>query len=132
MSDNKTIKNKMIEKFGDECMIEATGIRYVDQEIRQSMPGYKESDDRIEYHHIKPVKDGGLTTIANGALLKGYNHEWYHKQSQEKQKEINELLQEYKVTMERKKAMEKVKKCDRILAEMRQERNNKKINEMER
>lgn len=130
MSNNKTVKENMIKKFGEECMIEQAGIRYIPEVIRQSMPDYKEADDRIEYHHIVPVKENGATTIANGALIKGYNHEWLHKQSLEKQAEINRQLQEYKVLMELKQAEEKVKKCKIILAELR--KYDKGKDEMER
>lgn len=119
MSNNKTVKDSMIKKFGDDCMIESADIRYIPEVIRQSMPGYKEAEDRLEYHHIIPVKENGETTIANGALLKGYNHEWLHKQSPEKQAEINKQLQEYKIVSELKRAEDKVRKCKIALAELR-------------
>ena len=132
MSDNKTIKDKMIEEFGDECMIEKAGIRYMPEILDENRKGRREIDNRLEYHHIIPVSKGGKTTIANGAIISGENHRWLHQQSPEKQAEINELLIEYKFVVERNKAMEKVKKCDKILAEMRKARKNKSMNGMER
>lgn len=38
----------------------------------------------------------GKATIQNGALLSAENHAWLHKQSKEKQAELNNAFQEYK------------------------------------
>ena len=42
-------------------------------------------------------KYGGRATIENGALLSAENHAWFHKQSPEKQAEMNKAFQEYKM-----------------------------------
>ena len=52
---------------------------------------------QLTYHHIKMKKDGGRATIENGALLSAENHAWFHKQSLEKQSEMNRAFQEYKM-----------------------------------
>lgn len=67
--NNKSIKNKMIERFGEECMMEQAEIRYIPQALRETMPDYREAEDRIEYHHVVPVRENGATTIANGVKI---------------------------------------------------------------
>ena len=51
---------------------------------------------QLTYHHIKEKRNGGKTTIENGALLSAENHEWFNKQSDKAQRQMNELFQEYK------------------------------------
>ena len=38
--------------------------------------------------------------MENGALLSAENHEWFNKQSKEAQREMNELFQKYKQSIE--------------------------------
>ena len=54
---------------------------------------------QLTYHHIKMRKDGGKATVENGALLSTENHAWFHKQTPEKQAEMNKAFQQYKMTM---------------------------------
>ena len=54
MSSNKSIRDKMIEKYGKICMMEAAGIRSVPVEERRKIKGYKKIDESITYHHLQP------------------------------------------------------------------------------
>ena len=40
--------------------------------------------------------NGGKATVENGALLSAENHEWFNRQSKEKQRELNNAFQDYK------------------------------------
>ena len=70
MSSNKSIKEKMIQKYGKICMMEEAGIRKIPVEERRMIKGYRKTDEQITYHHLKPRCKGGQATEENGALLK--------------------------------------------------------------
>ena len=76
-------KDELIKIHGEECMIEATDRRYIPQEERRRIKGYRKSDDRIYQY-----KD---------YLIKGYNLKWLRKQSKDKQEEIEKDIDEYKI-----------------------------------
>lgn len=99
MSNNKGIRNRMIQKYGKRCMIEAAGIRCIPIEKRRKIKGYKKQQDQLQYHHIKERKDGGPSTEENGAVIKGYNHAWLHQLPESKKQEVNEALQRYKMNI---------------------------------
>lgn len=42
--------------------------------------------------------NGGKATEENGALLRNMNHQWFNRQSKERQAEMNAMFQEYKRT----------------------------------
>ena len=96
-NNNKPTKDRMIEIFGNECMIEKLGIRKIPIEHRRRIKGYKKMQDVLTYHHIVERHEGGRTTIENGAVLKGYNHEWLHKLPEAEKQKINQQIQEYKI-----------------------------------
>lgn len=95
-NNNRKIKEKMIELYGEECFIEKLKLRPVG-EIRhyKSKSQYKRMK-QLTYHHIRERRNGGKTTIENGALLSGENHIWFNKQNPETQRKMNELFQKYK------------------------------------
>lgn len=97
MSSNKRAKQKLIDKYGSVCFIEELKIRKLppDTRFQVSKKDWKKMN-QLTYHHIIMKKDGGKATMENGALLKAYNHEWFHKQSLEDQAKMNEMFQEYK------------------------------------
>ena len=99
MSSNKSIRNKMIKKYGKRCMVEAAGIRYIPISKRRKIKGYRKSQETLTYHHIKERQFGGETTEENGAIIKGYNHAWLHSLSEEEKEEVNKRLQEYKLSV---------------------------------
>lgn len=51
---------------------------------------------QLTYHHILEKRKGGKATVENGAILSVENHEWFNKQPEEVQKELNKKFQEYK------------------------------------
>lgn len=97
MSSNRSIRKKMIEKYGSICMMEEAGIRFVPVEERKRIKGYKRIDETITYHHLRPKCKGGEATEENGALLKGYNHQWLEHQPKEVREQINNELRSYKM-----------------------------------
>lgn len=101
MSANKTIKNKLIKKFGKKCFIEELGLR-TKQEIQKEMKQYKSKGqrkrmDELTFHHIVAICDGGETSEENGAVLRNINHAWLHRLPAEEQAVINQLLIQYKL-----------------------------------
>lgn len=116
MSSNKSVKEKMIRIYGAECFIEKLHLRK-DKERRYTGKGQLKRMKQLTYHHIKMKKDGGRATIENGALLSAENHAWFHKQSPEKQSEMNRAFQEYKMAFA-ELTTEGIKQAQRIEIDM--------------
>ena len=97
---NKKAKERLIQLYGAECFIEKLHLR-VDKEPRKytSKRQYKRMK-QLTYHHIRERQHGGKATVENGALLSAENHEWFNKQSKEAQRQMNELFQKYKQSVE--------------------------------
>lgn len=95
MSSNKSIKEKMIAKYGAKCFIEVLHLRDKSVTYYKSK-GQMRRMKALTYHHIKEKQNGGKATEQNGALLSAENHAWFNKQSKEKQAEMNKQFQEYK------------------------------------
>lgn len=96
MSSNRSIRSIMEAKYGKKCMMEEAGIRFIPVEERRKIKGYRKTDEAITYHHLRPRCKGGPATEENGALLKGYNHQWLEKQSKTTRERINRQLRQYK------------------------------------
>lgn len=96
MANNKEIREQMIKKYGNECWIEDEGIRYVPDLSDLYMNSRSEEENKLTYHHIKPVSKGGETTEENGAILRNCNHQWLESLSKEEREDINWRLKEYK------------------------------------
>lgn len=94
---NKNARQQLIMKYGRICMIEAAGIRYIPTAERRKIKGYKKSDEMITYHHLKPKREGGRSTEENGAILKGYNHQWLEQIPHQQREKINEQLRQFKL-----------------------------------
>ena len=116
MSSNKSVKEKMIRIYGAECFIEKLHLRK-DKERRYTGKGQLKRMKQLTYHHIKMKKDAGRATIENGALLSAENHAWFHKQSPEKQSEMNRAFQEYKMAFA-EFTTEGIKQAQRIEIDM--------------
>lgn len=97
MSKNKSVREQMIEIYGTECFIDKLHLRKEKTKRRYTSKGELKRMKQLTYHHIKMRKDGGKATIENGALLSVDNHAWFHKQSLEKQAEMNKAFQNYKM-----------------------------------
>ena len=97
--NNKSIKDAMVKKYGRKCFIEELGLR-TKEEIEKDLARYKKSKRKelcmLTYHHIRERCRGGDATEANGAILRNINHIWFNGLSRERQREINNLFQEYK------------------------------------
>lgn len=96
---NKKTREEMIALFGEECWIEKLNLKprsIIGEYTGKSIQKAKE-EKRIVYHHIIMKKDGGKSTIANGALISEENHAWFHKQKQWRQDAMNEYFQQYKI-----------------------------------
>ena len=116
MSCNKRVKEQMIQIYGAECFIDKLHLRK-DKGQKYTGKGQLKRMKQITYHHIKMKKDGGRATIENGALLSAENHAWFHKQSPEKQSEMNRAFQEYKMAFA-ELTTEGIKQAQRIEIDM--------------
>lgn len=97
---NKKAKERLIQLYGAECFIEKLHLR-VDKEPRKyTSKGQYKRMKQLTYHHIREKQHGGKATVENGALLSAENHEWFNKQTKEAQRQMNELFQQYKQSVE--------------------------------
>lgn len=96
---NKKAKEELMRLYGAECFIERLHLR-PDKERRYTGKKQYERMKQLTYHHIKEKRNGGQATVENGAILSAENHEWFNKQSEEKQAEMNNCFQEYKTRMD--------------------------------
>lgn len=97
---NKRAKQKLIQLYGAECFIEKLHLRVDTEPRKYTSKGQYKRMKQLTYHHIKERQHGGKTTVKNGALLSAENHSWFNKQSKEAQKQMNELFQKYKQSVE--------------------------------
>ena len=52
MSSNKSVKNKLIELYGEECFIEKLHLRPIATKRRYTSKGQYERMKQLTYHHI--------------------------------------------------------------------------------
>ena len=97
---NKRAKQKLIRLYGAECFIEKLHLREDTEPRKYTSKGQRKRMKQLTYHHIKERRNNGKATVENGALLSEENHIWFNKQSKEAQKEMNELFQKYKASVE--------------------------------
>lgn len=97
--NNKTVKDKMLKKYGKKCFIEELGLR-TKEEIEQDLKKYNSKTRKVmmtlTFHHIKERQDGGEATEENGAILRNINHQWFNNLSKSEQRRINNLFIKYK------------------------------------
>lgn len=96
MSSNKKAKERLTELYGAECFIDKLKLRKDKKPRRYKIKSQYKRMKELTYHHIREKRYGGKATIENGALLSVENHEWFNKQSDKAQRQMNELFQEYK------------------------------------
>lgn len=97
---NKRAKQKLIELYGSECFIEKLHLRVDTEPRRYTSKGQRKRMKQLTYHHIREKRNNGKATVENGALLSAENHAWFNKQSKEAQRQMNELFQQYKQSIE--------------------------------
>lgn len=95
MSSNKSAKQKLIELYGPECFIDKLHLRHDKNRHYTSKKQMKRMKE-LTYHHILERRNGGKSTVENGALLSAENHAWFHRQPYKSQKKMNAIFQEYK------------------------------------
>lgn len=96
MSSNKKAKEELIRLYGAECFIEKLKLRK-DKNRKYTSKSQMKKMKQLTYHHIIERKNGGKATVENGAILSIENHEWFNKQTKEKQEEMNKIFQDYKI-----------------------------------
>ena len=97
---NKKARKKLIKLYGAECFIEKLHLRVDTEPRRYTSKGQRKRMKQLTYHHIREKQYGGKATVENGAILSEENHIWFNEQSKEAQKQMNELFQKYKHSVE--------------------------------
>lgn len=97
---NKRAKERLIQLYGAECFIEKLKLRKDTEPRKYSSKGQYKRMKQLTYHHIREKRNNGKATVENGALLSAENHAWFNKQSKEAQRQMNELFQQYKQSIE--------------------------------
>ena len=97
---NKRAKERLIDLYGAECFIEKLHLRKDTEPRKYTSKGQRKRMKQLTYHHIQERSNGGQATVENGALLSTENHEWFNRQSKEAQRQMNELFQQYKASVE--------------------------------
>lgn len=97
---NKKAKEKLIQLYGAECFIEKLHLRVDTEPRKYTSRGQYKRMKQLTYHHIKEKRNGGKATVENGALLSEENHMWFNQQNKQMQKQMNELFQQYKQSIE--------------------------------
>ena len=100
MSSNKKAREELERRYGAECFIEKLHLRKDDKPRKYTSKGQYKRMKQLSYHHIKMKKDGGETTMENGAILSNENYIWFHNQSSQTQGYMNAIFQEYKRQMD--------------------------------
>lgn len=93
---NRQAKERLIQLYGAECFIDKLHLRVDDKPRHYKGKAQMKRMKQLTYHHIKEKSKGGKATVENGAILSAENHEWFNKQTPEKQAELNRKFQEYK------------------------------------
>lgn len=93
---NRQAKERLIEIYGAECFINKLHLRQDDKPRHYTGKAQMKKMKQLTYHHILEKRNGGKATVENGAILSAENHEWFNKQTPEKQAEFNRKFQEYK------------------------------------
>lgn len=97
---NKKARKKLIKLYGAECFIEKLHLRKDKEPRRYTGKRQYEKMKQLTYHHIREKQHGGKATVENGAILSEENHIWFNEQPKEAQKQMNELFQQYKASVE--------------------------------
>lgn len=97
---NKRAKERLIQLYGAECFIEKLHLRKDTEPRKYTSKGQRKRMKQLTYHHIREKRNNGKATVENGALLSTENHEWFNRQSKEAQRQMNELFQRYKNSVE--------------------------------
>ena len=100
MSSNKSAKEALIRRYGNVCFIERLHLRDT-KGLKYKGCGQYKRMKQLTYHHMLEKSKGGRATIENGALLSEENHEWFHKQSKEAQRQMNDMFRELKRQIDR-------------------------------
>lgn len=97
MKVGHSVKAQLIRLYGSECFIDKLQLRKDRSRRAYSISSEeKEKLKSLTYHHILERRNGGKTTVENGALLSVENHQWFNAQSEKKQSELNKAFQKYK------------------------------------
>ena len=94
--NNRQAKERLIQLYGAECFIDKLHLRQDNTPRHYTGKAQMKRMKQLTYHHIQEKRNGGKATVENGALLSAENHEWFNKQTPEKQAELNRKFQEYK------------------------------------
>ena len=110
MSDNKHKREQLEEIYGRGSMFQKSkaeeyvetlprikGIKKYIQERRYSGTQMAKLITQMQYHHMKHKSEGGKTTIENGAVVNGLEHQYMHSLPRPQEEIINNHIRQWKV-----------------------------------
>ena len=98
-------KGSMFKKAECERQIEKQklkikGYKRFLQEKRYSGKILKTKSRQMTYHHLQHRSEGGKTDVENGAILSTLEHEYIHSLSREQEEVINNMIRQYKYSID--------------------------------
>jgi len=102
MSSNKTVREELEKIYGEKCMmhegLKISGYKYCKVKYKGKAIE-KQLKHQLTLHHIKPLREGGKTTVDNGAVLCRGCHSFLEETSPEKRMQLNRALIDYKLSI---------------------------------
>ena len=101
-NSNKSVRKELERIYGKKCFIHDV------PEIKRKIEGYKtlkgrykgkKIEHKLTYHHLKSKKNGGKSTIENGALLCRDCHNKLEKLKPIEREIINNMIRQYKLSV---------------------------------
>jgi len=94
-------KGSMFQKAKTEEYIETLprikGIKQYVKERKYSGKQLQKLMAEMQYHHMKHLSEGGKTTLENGAVVSGLEHQYMHSQPRPYEEIMNEHIRQWKV-----------------------------------
>ena len=97
---NRSVREELERIYGKHCMIHE-GIRKLKRpEPKKAVYKGKSIANQITLHHLKPRREGGATTLQNGALICRKCHDWLEQLPQLERERVNDELRAYKASFD--------------------------------
>lgn len=94
-------KGSMFQKAKTEEYIETLprikGIKQYVKERKYSGKQLQKLTAEMQYHHMKHKSEGGKTTLENGAVVSGLEHQYMHAQPRPYEEIMNEHIRQWKI-----------------------------------
>lgn len=110
MSSNKKKREQLEQRYGKGSMFQKAKteeyietiprIKGIKQYIRERKFTGKQIEKlmaEMQYHHMKHLSEGGKTTLENGAVVTGLEHQYMHAQPRACEEIMNNHIRQWKI-----------------------------------